>query len=155
MTTALEDISARIASINGDVIGISRSYEHPPLTVSTADLPCMASRFVSVPGDIAIGETKASFYDFELWVVGTPLAQGLDPSDHVDALLPFVSAVRDQYASRMHLNSSAGAALLSGIVSVAGLGNVRNDPVQIGDTWYPCFKFQLRVKHIESVTVAG
>jgi len=155
MTTALEDISARIALINADVTGVKRAYEHPPVQVNTADLPCMAARFQGVPGDLAIGDVGATFYDWELWVVGKPLAQGLDPSDHVDALLPFVSAVRDEYASRMHLNTDAGVSLLSGIVSVAGMGNVRNEPVQIGDTWYPCFKFQLRIKHIESVTVGG
>lgn len=155
MTTPLEDISARIAAINGTISGISRSYEHPPVQVNTADLPAMCSRFAGAPDDLALGPVAATFYDFELWVIGKPIAQGLDPTDHVDALLPFVDRVRDKYASRMHLNDNAGTALLSGVVSVAGIGNVRNEPQQIGDTWHPCFKFQLRIKHIESVTMSG
>lgn len=155
MTTSLESIWDRLETINGEITGIQRAYSAKPAQVSTADLPCIWTRWTGCTGEMATGPAGATYWDFELYLAVKPLAQGLDPDDHVEALLEWPETIRDEYASRYHLNTSAGTALLSGTVSLAGIGDVRNEPVQIGDTWYPAIRMALRVKDLTSVTVAG
>lgn len=155
MTTTLESIWARLEVINSEITGISRAYSAQPAQVATADLPCIWTRWLGADGPMATGPAGATLWDFDLVLVEKPLAQGLDPDDHVEALLPWPETIRNEYASRMHLNTSAGVALLSGAVSVALIGNVRNLPVMIGDTWYPAIHMALRIKDLTSVTVSG
>lgn len=117
---SLEDITARMRTINAAVTGIVTAVEDPPNKIDNADVPLVFT--VPYEGEFSDAAMGLGRIDHRLTIMvwGQSPNTGLSRYACVDALKPFVRRFRDAYAAAIRLNDLSG-------VSFSRLDNYRFD----------------------------